>query len=450
MKNKIWSTIAIAAAMLCSSCENNFDPNLYGTLNPENFPSNEAEYTSYMMTCYMPFMTVWTYDMNAGGVQHGWYIPAGGVIRMFDCPSDFMAVGNLNEEGWAYFTRGQFAPAVYYWRGQVQDVHNVNHFPKTTQITRFTEIIGTLENAPADRLNEATKMSLLGEARLCRGVMLYYLLHTFGPVPVVIDPDKVLDPEALSNTTRPSLDQMCKWIEDDFEFAVAHAPETAPVVGRYTSDYARFCLMRHCLNEGDHMPGYYDRGIELYNELNTGKYRLYTEGDNPYKSVFSYHNKFNCEIIEAVSCNDGADGYPQHGNFFPFLALALPWNVAKEDPFPTETRWLQAYSMNVNYYDAFEPNDQRRDCILTSYKANNGTTYSRSHIGSQWNGFIVNKWPHECEAQFQSQDVPLARWADVLLMYAELLTQEQQCERRGCRRSRRRPQTRRPRRCERT
>ena len=82
---------------------------------------------------------------------------------------------------------------------------------------------------------------------------------------------KVIDPEALSNTVRPSLDEMTQWITDDLEFAAKNAPEVAPDLGRYTRDYARFCLMKHCLNEGEHMEGYYQRAIDMYNELNTGK-----------------------------------------------------------------------------------------------------------------------------------------------------------------------------------
>ena len=119
----------------------------------------------------------------------------------------------------------------------------------------MTEIIGTLEKAPLTALTEEKKNNLLGEARLCRGLMMYFLLHVYGPVPVILDPEKVIDPEALSNTVRPSLDEMAQWITDDLEFAAKNAPETAPDLGRYTRDYARFCLMKHCLNEGEHMEG---------------------------------------------------------------------------------------------------------------------------------------------------------------------------------------------------
>ena len=47
--------------------------------------------------------------------------------------------------------------------------------------------------------------------------MMYFLLHVYGPVPVILDPEKVIDPEALSNTVRPSLDEMTQWITDDLE-----------------------------------------------------------------------------------------------------------------------------------------------------------------------------------------------------------------------------------------
>ena len=70
-------------------------------------------------------------------------------------------------------------------------------------------------------------------------------------------------------------------------------PEVAPDLGRYTRDYARFCLMKHCLNEGEHMEGYYQRAIDMYNELNTGKYDLFKTGSTPYVDLFKNANKFN-------------------------------------------------------------------------------------------------------------------------------------------------------------
>lgn len=420
MKHKILAAAAVSALML-SSCENDFDPNLYGSLTPENYPTTEAEYVSYMMTCYLPFTTVWTYDMGSAGVQHGWFIPSGGVLRMFDATTDICGVVATHGGGWTYLTRGNYEPSVYYWRGSVSDSESLNHFPKTAQITRMTEIIGTLENAPDNRISSEKKEQLVGEARICRGLMMYYLMHNFGPVRVILDPSKVTDPETLANTDRPTLDEMCEWIYNDFDYATKHAPATAPDRGRFSADFARFCLMRHCLNEGDHMTGYYQKAVDMYNELN-GKYSLYRDGSNPYAELFKNANKFNCEIIAAVSSDETADGNPKHGNFWPFLMHALPNDMAKEDPFPMGGGWIQLYSVDKNFYNTFESADLRRNTILTSYKSGDGTVIGSAQIGTRWNGFIINKWPQETHTTFQGQDFPLARFADVLLMYAEAET----------------------------
>lgn len=55
-KNKLFKVFIMIAFIMCS-CEDNFDPKMYGTLNVSNYPVTEAEYESFMMTCYMPFTT---------------------------------------------------------------------------------------------------------------------------------------------------------------------------------------------------------------------------------------------------------------------------------------------------------------------------------------------------------------------------------------------------------
>lgn len=77
----------IATSLLVlSSCEDNFDPKIFGTLNPDNFPSTETEYKDYALACYIPFTTTWTYYIGTELRQHGFYIPEGGILRMFESP----------------------------------------------------------------------------------------------------------------------------------------------------------------------------------------------------------------------------------------------------------------------------------------------------------------------------------------------------------------------------
>lgn len=66
MKKKIFLPMLVSLQLLFGSCENNFDPYIYGALLQGEYPSTEQEYVSYMMICYLPYTTVWTYDMGSG------------------------------------------------------------------------------------------------------------------------------------------------------------------------------------------------------------------------------------------------------------------------------------------------------------------------------------------------------------------------------------------------
>lgn len=224
---------------------------------------------------------------------------------------------------------------------------------------------------------------------------------------------------------RPSLDEMTRYITDDMEYATAHMAETQSVQGRYTADYARYCLMRHYLNEGAHMQGYYQKAYDLYSQF-AGNYQLYQSGNNPYADQFKIANKFNCEVIMAVSCNNNATGAGNEGNFNPLSWYLIPGDATryndKGNPTPFAKQgggWGQCYNMSVTFYDTFEENDLRRETILPSYYSSLYGWVTRKDIGDLWDGFIINKFPIETETSFQGTDIPLARWADVLLMYAE-------------------------------
>ena len=416
MKKKILFPILSSLFLLFGSCENNFDAHIYGDLIQGKYPSTEDEYVSYMMTCYIPFTSVFTYQINSGTGQHGFYIATGGNIRMFDSTSDIMAPAVVKcSDEWLRLSQANYENCYYYWRGWVDDANNLNHFPKTAEVTRFTEIIGTLEKASEDVLSKEKKNSLLGEARLCRGMMLYYLMHIYGPVPVIINPEDVFNEEALGNTVRPTLTEMCEWITDDLDFAANNAPETTLEKGRYTRDYARFCLMRHCLNEGGYMDGYYQKALDMYEALK-GKYSLFKSGSNPYTDLFKNANKFNNEIIMAVSCDPNADGNPKNGNANVLSWLVVPNEASAMDPtgnrtpfYPQNGGWNAFYNVAPKFYNTFEKDDLRKEAILTEYWTKDGIKVTKNDIGVKWDGFICNKFPVETPGTFQGTDIPLAR-----------------------------------------
>lgn len=420
---KIYLFLTLLASMvLLWGCENDFDPKIYGTLNPSNYPSTAAEYESFMMICYVPFGTTNVYYMGGEANSFTWYIPAGGTFRLFDQTSDNTAPWEYGwGGGWLLLSRADFSQCVFNGRGLSDP--SPNQFPKTAEVSYFTNVIGVLEKAPASILPEDKKRALLGEVHLLRGMMAYYLLHVYGPVPLIWNPDDISVEEKLKEVERPTLDQMAQWIYDDFDYALQNIPETQAERGRYNRDYARVCMMRHCLNEGYHISGYYQKAIDMYDELK-GKYSLFTKGANPYVELFKVANEFNNEIIMAISVDPNADGGAQNGNANPYAYYMIPDNATLKDdagnntPFyPMGAGWGQVFNISRKFYDSFESGDKRIDAIITRYYTNGEVWRDRNT--TNWDGFIVNKYPVESGTYFQGTDIPLARWADVLLMYAE-------------------------------
>ena len=430
MKNNRLFAIAAAAVILFSGCENDFDPQIYGSFTQNNYPKTKSDYISCAMACYIPFINTPVYNMGLG-TQTPMTQNDIGVKRVFDTPTDIMApmlVTDLTGD-WIRFSKADFGNCVNYARGS-QGQNTINHLIKAAEITRMTHLIGLITDAPDNILDKETKESLLGEMRLCRGLHMYYVLHIYGPLPMITDPALIYDENALFSMARPSLDAVAGWIAADLEYAVQHAPLKSQVTekGRFNRDFARFCLMKHCLNEGSHMDGYYQRAIDMYDELKRdGNYDLFQEGDNPFAAQFTSAHKFNVEVIMAVSCSTSANGTSSGGNYNHICKYMIPKDASKvkgDNPElePAGAGWNHYYNMSPKFYDLFDANDLRRKTILTQYKASDGTMRTRETIGRMWNGFIVNKFKPEAASEVQPMDVPVARWADVLLMYAEALT----------------------------
>ena len=441
MKN-IFFCLAMVSALFLNSCEKNFDPNIYGSLSSANFPATEKDLEAYLMGCYRPFMNFWGYTPDGGTYRQTLHLAHIGINRMFDSPSDLgepWLVGAFSGN-WISISQSNFNNMNTV--GRASNDGNPSHFEFVREVTRNTEVIGTIERiGPSIMEHDPARLQhLIGEARLLRGLLMYYLFHIFGPVPVIVDPAFVGSYDAEANLVRPTITQMTTYIYDDFEFAVRNMSPTSTVRGRYNGDFARFLLMRHCLNEGGHMPGYYDKAIEMFEELKAGaRYSLFTTGgEAAYANLFKQNNKWNSEIIMAVHASIAGTGSANAGDFNPFMMYALPTNLFKEAVLPNgeanpfsanETQsWGQVYNISPTFYDTFEDGDTRKNSIVTHYFQNNAarTLHTRETVGTTWSGFIINKFPIEINQRFQPTDVPLARWADVLLMYAEAVARKNQ------------------------
>lgn len=431
---KIKYIIAVAlAAVTLSSCEKNFDPQIYGTFNTTIIPSSVEDVNNLVASCYLPFTSFWTY-VTGSGEELCWYSPANGTYLVFDLTSDLagkmVCYGNTER---TRFSAGNYSNAVNFARTGAGD-SNINHMHGVADVSRMTKTYDVIENC--DCISDAQKAKFLGEIALCRALSMYYTIHYYGPLPFIRNAEDLTSEEALFSLERPSLEECTKWITEDMEFAVQNIWDKGEINqnGRYNKDYAKVCLARHYLNEGYYMDGYYEKAAKLCKEImDSGRYALFnkTTNVNPYVDQFASANGFNSEVIGAVDVVPNGNNAVM-GNYNAIaIYCANGWAAPDATHNPTwgiiGSAWGSSYNVSTKFYDTFEKDDLRTACIDTSYIASSKYSYykvTRDLIGSWWDGFILNKYRPEVKGTYQPNDLPLARYAEVLLLYAEALTRK--------------------------
>lgn len=395
---KLLTILMIGTMFLFNGCDDlSLDQKNFAELNPSTFPSNAGEAELLALEVYKPFSSRWPFGdgFPIFGLEEGH-------IQLFDAPTDLLVEFTSWGDGavaWRGKSRGNFAPMV------VQDRRR-SHFEYVRFVTRTTKIIDDLQNTNVFA-NEEDRMQLIGEVRMARGLMMYYLLHLYGPVPVILDP-ALINTEAEGDVTRPPRSELVSAIAADMRFAADNLPVVAPNYGRFNKGMALTSLMRLYLNERDfqnaEMVG---REIVAMNE-----YSLVDD----YMSLFTEATERNSETIFAVSANSTSTGRGDEGNFNAYAFYTRPTDFTPGTP-----GWAappsQVFMATWDFFDSFDPNDERRNQLVGSYTATDGTKRDRTNL----NGAVVLKYRNE--GGFTGNDIPLARYADVLLMLAESINE---------------------------
>lgn len=395
---KIMKKIAIiitALSAVFAGCEEGLEPEIFGSANPTLFPSTVEEYELYALNVYEPFGSKWPY--SDGGTKYHFFGLEEGHIQLFDAPTDIMTIFTAWGNGgvfWQAKSEGNFAPLV----GQGRDR---SHFEKVRYITRTTQVISDLENATVFA-DDNFKNQLIAEVKMARGWTMYFLLEMFGPVPVILDPALVGNKEAESDLTRPSRAEFMTTIVSDLEFAATHLPRDPSEYGRFNKGIALTVLMRLYLNEKD-----FQNAESVGREIQAMGYSLV--GD--YASLFREATERNDETIFAISCDPVSQGRGSDGNFNAYRYYTRP------DDFPGKAGWAgpnAVFMATWEFYDSFDPADERRALLIDSYGSRNRTNMI---------GAVIDKYPPEGPNAYQGNDIVLARYADVMLMLAEAINE---------------------------
>ncbi len=399
MKNILY--ITLASLIFFMGCEKNLDPEIYGNINTSiDFPKTEDDYVLYTMEVYKTFTSKWEYfPIENGPSYHMWFSVEQGYYQLFDYGTDEMNVFTAWGAGFQIPSSANYEP-------YVNHPENVSPFNKVKEVTRFTKIIDDLEKAD---INTDTKNMLLGEAKVARAWTMYLLMHLFGPVPVILDPSLVNDYNALSDMTRPDRSVFVNSIANDLRFAADNLPKEMPDYGRFNKGLALTLLMRLYMNEKDFV-----KAEPVGREIQVMGYTLVDD----YASLFKEATERNNETIYAISCDGSSGGRVADANFNPYSFYFYP------SDYPESPGWggngNAPYTASWKFYNSFADNDARKATLVASYVSTaNGTVYDSTNLP----GAIINKYPKTGTTTYAGNDLVIARYADVMLMLAEAINE---------------------------
>jgi hypothetical protein len=275
-------------------------------------------------------------------------------------------------------------------------------YAKIRYVARATDVINKIQNSEANVLDEV-KARYIAEARALRGWLMYTIYDFFGPVNVKLDPETLSDPTI---TPRLSKEEYVAALEKDLLDAIPDLPDMhngdTENWGRVSKGSARMVLLRLYMHEKQ-----WAQAEQIAREIMSMGYSLLPY----YPDVFNIEQ--NNEIIYAVPANESSPNW--------WIQEVIPSNFASSGDIARAPGWY-GFWMPWNFFDKFEPGDERLDTILSSYVTNRGSERDRT---SGMRGAVPLKYTNIVgDGPGYDFDVPVFRYAETLLSLAEVINEQ--------------------------
>ncbi len=298
---------------------------------------------------------------------------------------------------------------------QVVELSKLNHSASNIAIEyawEYTYEAINLANIAIDRIARISKSNisvktqqrLINEAKFLRGWNYFNLVRWHGKVPLILHETTTLDNETI-HPKQSSEEDIYKQIISDFtdaENLPAPGQYTGSDIGRATSGAAKAFLIKVYLTREEWQKAA-DKAKEL---IGLNWYDLFED----YADVFNPKTKNGKEHIFSEQF-EGAAGYTSHR-----LAQTIAPNEA-----PFNGDYVDAPNHNSGLFESFSGNDTRKYVTFVKELADPVTgkvvTLSEVHFNKYWDKTV----PYDQTKS--SVNVPILRYSDVLLMYAEALNE---------------------------
>lgn len=305
------------------------------------------------------------------------------------------------------------------WAGYYGRILQVNLFIQKAEATSI--------------LSETTKNFLLGQAYGLRAYYYFQLYKTFGGVPIVSEPQptSTSDPNKLStarSTPKETLDFIKQSIDKSEQYFAADNFTIKNRAGLWNKAATlvlkgEIYLWSAKVTTGDQTPANADADLTkaqaaLFAVKNSGKFSLLPK----FEDVFSTTNKGNSEIILALrfadneATNNAAEFLYQDAVFLNLYSDITGKKVMKDTLNLKGTGGVFRNEYKFELFDSYSDADSRkRATFLDYYKVVNGNLTVKGVVLRKFIGSI-----NSTNNRVYDADIPVFRYADVLLLLAEI------------------------------
>jgi|SRR5690606_14836799 len=386
MKIKIILLAGLVSAGL-TSCEEFLNIPPQNAVTPENFFQSESDFRQAVDGIYAPLQQLYNNESS-------W------------------AMGEMRSDNTHYFYNVDYRlpypeEIADFLNGSENDVTQHKYYINYDIINRANQVLNVIDEAA---LEPATKNNFKGQALFLRALSYFDLVKYFGGVPLHLAPSKNMETAFLP---RASAQEVYAQIQADATAAVDLLPNKAnQQAGRATSGAALTLLGDVYLNLKE-----WDKAENVLKQISG--YELL----NDYSAIFNPTNKNHNESIFEVQYLEGTS-LGLHSTF-PYFFVPLTPDHAQLTLGPSGSQSVPGSGWNIPTEDllaAYEDKDKDQ-----RYPASIGFHTGASPISdtAYVNLPYIKKYQHSHSIFGQSnQNFPVYRYAEVLLMLAEALNEQ--------------------------
>jgi len=381
---KPFLAIAVISIILCS-CEGDLEQEVFDRLAASTFFKTKDDALSAVTASYRGMMPIWNISNYETTAQ-----------------SSMSTDELICSWGWDGWKRLNDINLTEDFSGDVLSYPYLRLMPAISQVTIYIDKISPIE------MDETLKKRLTAELIGLRAIYGHQLYNLYGPLNIVTDPVAATDPNTPF-LPRPTAAEMVAVIENDYKTAAAGLPVkfTGDDYGRISKAACWTGLMQLYMHDKR-----WQDAITAGREIQGMGYSLVAN----YDDNFTLKSKGgNSEIILSICTRPDA-------NSNAWLAMSL--TSAYKDPSGQSLMAWGGYKMPWKTYDKFDQKDKRLFRLLAVFPSQpNGAMFDARANG--YIGALPMKYGPDPAAVGASHgvDIPVYRYADVLLMLAEAINE---------------------------